>query len=93
MQMTGVTLRWVNKFKYLGIEFLCYGRGEGEIERRVAAAGAAFHSLHLPIIKKKELSLQSKIAVFKTIYRPILTYGCENWVNNESMRSRVQAGF
>src|SRR5215470_7222382 len=78
-------------FKYLGVQFSSDGQWDGEIDRRIAAAGAVFHSLYRSIVTKRELSRQTKIAVFKTIFRPILTYGCENWVITENVRSRLQA--
>ena len=40
---------------------------------------------------KRELSKKAKLAVFKTIYVPILTYGHESWIMTERVRSQVQA--
>src|SRR5215510_7198261 len=91
IQLNGVALQRVEKFKYLGVQFSSDGQWDGEIDRRIAAAGAVFHSLYRSIVTKRELSRQTKIAVFKTIFRPILTYGCENWVITENVRSRLQA--
>jgi len=91
IQLNGVALQRVEKFKYLGVQFSSDGQWDGEIDRRIAAAGAVFHSLYRSIVTKRELSHQTKIAVFKTIFRPILTYGCENWVITENVRSRLQA--
>jgi len=40
---------------------------------------------------KQELSKKAKLAVFKTIFVPILTDGHEFWVMTERIRSQVQA--
>ena len=40
---------------------------------------------------KRELSQKAKLAVFRSIFVPILTYGHRSWVITERMRSRVQA--
>ena len=48
-------------------------------------------SLYKTVVTKRELSLKAKVSVFKSIYRPILTYGHELWVMTERVRSRVQA--
>ena len=40
---------------------------------------------------KRELSKKAKLAIFRSIFVPILTYGHESWVMTERMRSQVQA--
>ena len=54
-------------------------------------AGAVMHALHRSVVMKRELSQKTKLAVFCSIFVPILTYGHELWVMTERMRSRVQA--
>lgn len=31
-------------------------------------------------LRKKEITRKTKFIMYKTILRPILIYGCENWV-------------
>ena len=91
LQVSGVPLRQVEKFKYLGVEFASDGRQDGEIDRRIGTASAVLRSLYRSVVTKTELSLRTKLTIFRSIYRPTLTYGHELWVVTERVRSRVQA--
>ena len=42
-------------------------------------------------IKNKNISEYTKLKVFKTVFRPIVTYGCETWVLDARQKSRIQA--
>ena len=47
--------------------------------------------LNRSVVLKKELRTKAKLAVFKSVYLPTLTYGHECWVMSEKVRSRLQA--
>ena len=49
------------------------------------------HALHRSVVMEREFSRKAKLAVFRFIFVPILTYGHESWVFTERMPSRVQA--
>ena len=49
------------------------------------------HALHCSVVMKRELSQKANIAVFRSIFVPILTYGHKSWVMTYWIRSRVQA--
>ncbi|XP_045480940.1 uncharacterized protein LOC123685325 [Harmonia axyridis] len=42
-------------------------------------------------LRRREVKEKTKMTVFKTIFRPILTYGCEAWNTTRNMRSKLQA--
>jgi hypothetical protein len=42
-------------------------------------------------VAKVELSKKTKLAIFKSVYRPTLIYGHEHWVMIEKIRSRIQS--
>ena len=48
---------------------------------------ALYHS----VVMKRELSVKAKLAIFRSIFVPILTYGHESWVMTEKTRSQIQA--
>jgi hypothetical protein len=91
LHVSGVPLQQVEKFKYLGFTFTSDGKFDTEINSRIGKAGVVLRELYRTIVTKKELSREAKLAVFRSMYIPTLTYGHENWVMTERMRSRVQA--
>ena len=91
LYVNGVQLRQVEEFKYLGVMFSSDGRQDKEIDRRINQASAVPRELGKMVVSNTRLSQEAKLAVFKTLYRPILTYGQESWILTERTRSRVQA--
>lgn len=91
LHVSGSLLEQVEKFKYLGVEFTSDGKWEVELSRRIALAGAIVQQLRRSVILKRELGINAKLAIFKSVFRPTLTYGHEPWVMTERTRSRVQA--
>ena len=91
LNVDGVALKQVEKFKYLGSTFASDGKWDTEINIRIGKAGAVMRELYRTIVAKRELSIRAKLAVFKAIYVPTLIYGHESWVMTERMRSQVQA--
>ena len=91
LHVSGSPLEQVEKFKYLGVDFASDGKWEGELSRRIALAGAIVRQLKRSVVLKRELGVKAKLAIFKSVFRPTLTYGHEPWVMTERSRSRVQA--
>ena len=82
----------MEKFKYLRVAFTSDGTQDEEMDIRISTAPAAMHhALHRLVVMKRELFQKAKLAVFCSIFVPILTYGHESWVMTERRRSRVQA--
>ena len=91
LQVDGVTLKQVEKFKYLGVTFTNDGRQDAEIDVRTGKASTVMRALQHSVVMKRELSKKAKMSVFKAIFVPILTYGHESWITTEKVRSHVQA--
>ena len=91
LQVSGVSLKQVEKFKYLGVAFTSDGRQDEELDIRMGRASAVVRALQHSVVMKRELSKKAKLSVFKTVFVPILTYGHESWVMTERVRSQVQA--
>jgi hypothetical protein len=49
-----------------------------EIEKRITTANRAYYVLH-PILKGKSVYRKTKIIIYKTLIRLIITYGAEAW--------------
>lgn len=91
IQIDGVAIEQVETVKYLGVEIQENGKQEIEINNRVEKTLKLFFAMQNVFINKKEISKKTKINIFKTIYRPILTFGCESWVLSQRQKSKIQA--
>lgn len=66
-------------FKYLGALITCDNETTEEIKERICAGNRCYFStLHL--LKSRVLSRRCKKIIYRTIIRPVVTYGCETWV-------------
>ncbi|CAH1999213.1 unnamed protein product [Acanthoscelides obtectus] len=70
VRIDNVKLQQVHSFKYLGSVLEPNGRNEIEISERIGKANNLYYAMSKGFVNKKE--------VYNTIYRPILTYGCES---------------
>src|SRR5690606_19463265 len=75
----------------LGIMFSSDGRQEKEIDRRIAQASVVARELWRLVVCNARLSQEAKLAVYRSLFKSILTYGHESWILTERTRSRVQA--
>ncbi|CAM1312533.1 Uncharacterised protein r2_g2296 [Pycnogonum litorale] len=91
LRVSGVPLKQLEKFEYLGVVFTSDGRRDIELDTRMSAAGAIMRQLQRSVLLSRELGVKAKLAVFKSVFVPILTYGHEPWVMTERTRSRIQA--
>ena len=91
LQVNGVTLKQVEKFKYLGVALTSDGRQDEELDTRISKASAVMRALHHSVVMKRELPKKARLSIFKAVFVPILTYGHESWVMTERMRSQVRS--
>ncbi|CAM1303861.1 Uncharacterised protein r2_g1371 [Pycnogonum litorale] len=92
LQVSGVPLKRVEKFVYLGVAFTSDGRLDIELDTRIAAAWAVMRQLQRSALLRRELGVKAELAVFKSVFVPILTYSHEPWVlMTERTRSRIRA--
>jgi Reverse transcriptase (RNA-dependent DNA polymerase)/Endonuclease-reverse transcriptase len=81
----------VEIYKYLGVNIDQRGTQEVEINERIRKANNLYYAINHTFINKKEISKHTKMSVFKAVYRPVLTYGCEAWVLTKNEKSKLQA--
>ncbi len=68
----------VSDFKYLGTVFWKQGGMEGEIREQVMKGRSVVGSL-TGVMKGRNVSMDVKRGLRKSILLPTLTYGSENW--------------
>lgn len=91
LQLDGKPIEQVENFQYLGITINREGHQEPEINKRIQKATQLYHSLKHTFIGKKEISINTKMSIYKSVYIPVLTYGSETWVLTKRLKSRLQA--
>jgi hypothetical protein len=71
-------------FKYLGSSITNTNEVEAEIKVRITAGNKCCQALgHL--LKKRYTTQALKAGLYKTIVRPIVTYGAESWTLTNKM--------
>ena len=82
--------QWVDSFVYLGSEINSQNVISPEIKRRIAMANRCSYSLSRHF-RSRFLSRRTKISLYKTIVRPVLTYGSEAWAVTKADEKRLLA--
>lgn len=80
-----------NSFKYLGVAIQKDGKNETEINERVNNAMKLYYAFNRTFIWKQEISQKTKLTVYKSIVKPILSFGCESWTLTKQQESKIQA--
>ena len=62
---------------------------EEEIKRRISLGNKAFYA-NQDLFKIKLLTKNSKLRMYKTLVRPVVTYACETWVLKENIKTKLK---
>jgi hypothetical protein len=84
-----MTFEHASSFKYLGSIVNETNKTEEEIQSRIAAGNRAYHA-NKKLLTNKLLSRNSKMSVYKTIIRPVVTYGSETWMMNIAHEEKLK---
>ena len=87
----GQGLENVLEFIYLGSYLTADGGIEREICRRIALASAAFQKMRT-IWNSRQISVATKIKLYKSNVRSVLLYAAETWRTNKKIESKLR-GF
>ena len=68
----------VESFIYLGTEINSKNVVSQEIQKRLMIGNRAYFA-NIKLLKSKLLSRSSKLKIYKTLIRPVVTYACETW--------------
>ena len=88
IELGGFLLEEVDSFKYLGSIICVDNTMEEEIAERIAGASKCSWSLNA-LLKSKLLTRRTKIQLYTTIVRPVLTYACETWTLTKELERRL----
>ena len=83
-------IKYTDVFKYLGSQIHATGGCEHEITHRIDAARKAFWRLTSSVWDVKQISLGSKLRVYRACVISILLYGAETWTTTFSCRYKLE---
>ena len=78
LAINGVTYEGVAEFIYLGTLIGNENSLEKEIQRRILAGNRAYFAT-VSLFRSRLLSRDTKILLYKTLIRPVVSYGAEVW--------------
>ena len=76
--INGVTYEGVTEFIYLGTLISNDNSVQNEIQRRILAGNRTYFAA-ISLFRDRLLSRVTKIKLYKTLIRPVVTYGAETW--------------
>ena len=79
-------LEQVKSFKYLGSIVNGNNSIAQEIKGRISLGNRAFQA-NQDLFKSKLLTKKSKLRMYQTLFRPVVTYACETWVLKENIKT------
>ena len=79
ISLEGSQLENVDSFCYLGSNIKATGDARNEIRSRIARATHTFNGLHKSLWSRNEVTLSTKMRVFRACVQSVLIYACETW--------------
>ena len=89
-QIDGETMETVTDFTFLGSKITADGNCSHEIKRCLLLGRKAITNLE-SILKSGDISLPTKVHLFKAMVFPVVMYGCESWTIKKAERWRIDA--
>ena len=86
--MKGATYEGVAEFIYLGTLISNDNSVEKEIKRRILAGNRTYFAA-ISLLRSRLLSRATKIILYKTLIRPVVSYGAETWTLTEKEEQAV----
>ena len=89
-QTDGETMETVTDFIFLGCKITAHGDCSHEIKRRFLLGRKAMTNLD-NILKRRDITLLTKVCLAKARVFPVVMYGCEIWTINKAEHQRIDA--
>ena len=89
-EIDGETVETVSDFIFGGSKITADGDCSHEIKRHLLL-GRKFMTNLDSILKRKDITLPTKICLFKAMVFPVVMYGCESWTVKKAESQRIDA--
>ena len=90
-KIDGETMETVTDYIFLGAKITADGDCSHEIKRRLLLGRKAMTNLD-SILKKRDVTVLTKVLIVKAMIFPVVMYGCENWIIKKAEPQRTD-GF
>ena len=84
-QIDGERVEIVADFIFLDTKVMAYGDCSHEIKRHLLLGRKVMNNLN-SILKRRDITLPTKVRLVKAMVFPVVTYGCENWTIKKAER-------
>jgi hypothetical protein len=88
LNINNLQIEQVQQYKYLGFIVNVSNSIEEEIKDRIALGTKVYYT-NLKFFKTRLVTKQSKLKLYRTIIRPIVTYASETWVLKETIIQKL----
>ena len=89
-QIDGETVETVSDFIVLGFKITADGDCSHEIKRHLLLGRKVMTNLD-SILKSRDIILPTKVRLVKTMFFPVVMYGCESWTVKKAESRRIDA--
>ena len=89
-QIDGETMETLRDFIFLGLKITANGDCSHEIKRRLLLGRKAMTNLE-SILKIRNITLPTKVRLFKAMVFPVVIYGCKSWTMKKAGCLRIDA--
>ena len=89
-QIDRETVETVRDFIFLGSKIIADGDCSHEIKRRLLLERKAMANLD-SILKRRDITLPTKVCIVKNMIFPVVMYGCKNWTIEKAECQRIDA--
>uniref|UniRef100_A0A8D8X0K2 Craniofacial development protein 2 n=1 Tax=Cacopsylla melanoneura TaxID=428564 RepID=A0A8D8X0K2_9HEMI len=83
------TFQGVGQFKYLGEIVSNNGKTSSAIKERLQLGNRAYFANQI-LLKNKLLTRKTKMTIYRTIIRPVITYGSESWTLTKEDQEKIR---
>ena len=89
-EIDGETVETVSDFIFLGSKITANDDCSHEIKRRLLLGRKVMTNLDT-ILKSKDITLPTKVRLFRAVVFPVVMYGCESWTTKKVECQRIDA--
>ena len=89
-QIDGEAMETMTDFTFLGSKIAADGDCSHEIKRHLLIGTKAMTNLG-SLLKSRDITLPTKVHLFKAMLFPVVMYGCESWTIKKAEHQRIDA--